>query len=65
MCQIYDISSHIILLKQFNVIKKIIEEKKYDNDSEIHSIRKNQKINIRHAKSIEKLDKDLKRRKKV
>ena len=65
MCQIYDISSHIILLKQFNAIKKIIEEKKYDNDNEINSIRKIQKINIRHTKNIEKLDKDLKQRKSV
>ena len=65
MCQIYDISSHIILFKQFNAIKKFIEEKKYESDSKINSIRKIQKINISHAKSIEKLGKDLKLRKSV
>ena len=65
MCQIYDISSHIILFKQFNALKKYIEEKKYESDSEISSIRKFQKINISQTKSIEKLGEDLKQRKSV
>ena len=65
MCQIYDISSHIILFKQFVALKKIIENKKYDSDSEIQSISKYQKFNISHTKSIEKLGHDLKLRKSV
>ena len=61
MCQIYDISSHIKLFKQVNVLKKMIfENKKYENEDEIKLIRKSQKINIRHSKSIEQLGKDLK-----
>ena len=65
MCQIYDISSHIILFKQVNILKKMFEEKKYDNEDEIASIRKFQKINIRQTKSIEQLGKDLKQRRSV
>ena len=65
MCQIYDISSHILLFKQFSAIKKLLEEKKYDSESEIYSIRKIHKINISQAESIEKLGKDLKLKKSV
>ena len=63
MCQIYDISSHIILFKQVNILKKIFEEKKFENEDEIRLIRQSQKINIRNLKSIEQLGKDLKQRK--
>ena len=66
MCQIYDISSHIILFKEFNELKTIFENKKYESEKELNTIRKHQKINISHAKSIEKLDHDLlKQRKSV
>ena len=68
MCQVYDISSHIILFKQLNTLKKIIEEKKFEKneyDSEINSIRKLQKINISHTKSIEKLGEDLKLKRSI
>ena len=67
MCQIYDISSHIILFKQVNILKKMmmLEGKKFWNEDEINSIRKFQKINIRQTKNIEQLDKDLKLKKSV
>ena len=65
MCQIYDISSHIILFKQVNILKKMFEEKKYENEDENSSIRKFQKINIRQTKSIEQLGEDLKQRRSV
>ena len=65
MCQIYDISSHIILFKQVNALKKMFEDRKYDSEDELISIKKFQKINIRHSKSIEKLGKDLKQRRSV
>ena len=55
MSQIYDISSHILLFKQFNKLKKIIEDKKYKCDSDISSIRNIQKINVSHTRSIEKI----------
>ena len=65
MCQIYDISSHIILFKQVNALKKMFQDKKYESEDEIRSIRKFPKINIRHAKSIEQLGRDLKQRRSV
>ena len=65
MCQIYDISSHIILFKQVKILTKIFGDKKYESEDEIRSIKKFKKINIRQAKSIEQLDKDLKQRKSV
>ena len=65
MCQIYDISSHIILFKQVNILKKMFEEKKFESEDEMRSIRKFPKINIKHTKSIEQLGKDLKLRRSV
>jgi hypothetical protein len=66
MCQIYDISSHIKLFRQVNILKKMMfENKKYESEDEIRSIKKSQKINIRHSKSIEQLGKDLKYRSSV
>ena len=65
MCQIYDISSHILLFKQVNILKKMFEEKKCENEDEIRSIRKFQKINIRQRTSIEQLGKDLNQRSSV
>ena len=56
MRQIYDISSHIILYKQFNELKNNLEDKRYEEDiSDVSSMRNFQKININHTKSIEKL----------
>ena len=67
MCQIYDISSHIILFKQVNILKKMmmLEGKKFWNEDEINSIRKFQKINIRQTKTIQQLGEDLKQRRSV
>ena len=65
MCQIYDISSHIILFKQVNILKNMFEYKNYGNEDEISSIRKFPKINIRHARSIEQLGRDLEKRRSV
>ena len=65
MCQIYDISSHLILFKQVNILRKIFEEKKYENEEELKPIRKFQKINIRQTKNIEQLEEDLKQKKSV
>ena len=65
MCQIYDISSHIILFKQVNAIKELLEDKKYEREEELSSIRKFRKINIKHSESIQKLGKELKQNKPV
>ena len=65
MCQIYDISSHIILFKQVNILKEMLEAKNNENEDEIRLIRKFQKINIRQTKNIEQLGKDLNQKKSV
>ena len=63
MCQIYDISTHIILFKQFNLlnnaVKKIYEERGY---CYIYPF---QKININDPNVIEKLNYDLKNKKSI
>ena len=61
MCQIYDISTHIILFKQFNIVnnilKQIYQEKGF---CLVHPFKK---ININDKDMIEKLNKDLKNKK--
>ena len=63
MCQIYDISTHIILFKQFNLlnnaVKKIYEERGYCYIYPFH------KININDANAIEKLNYDLKNKQSI
>jgi hypothetical protein len=63
MCQIYDISTHIILFKQFNFlnncVKKIYEERGYCYIHPFH------KININDENAIEKLNYDLKNKKSI
>ena len=63
MCQIYDISTHIILFKQFNLLNNILlksyEEKGY---CPAHPFKK---ININDNKLLKKLNKDLKCKKSI
>ena len=63
MGQIYDISTHIILFKQFNIInnilKAIYEEKGFSPDHHF------KKININDTEVIEKINKDLKNKKSL
>ena len=63
MCQIYDISTHIILFKQFNLLnntlKKIYEENGF---CPAHPFKK---INLNDKDIIDKLHKDLKNKKSI
>ena len=60
MCQIYDISSHIKLFKQFNLLNKIVREKLF-KDEKVSSLKiPCTKINVCDKNIIEKLNKDLK-----
>ena len=64
MCQIYDISTHILLFKQFNILNNFLlniinKEKGYCIS---HSFKK---ININDNILIEKLNKDLKSKKSI
>ena len=63
MCQIYDISTHIMLFKQFNLlnnsVKKIYEERGFCYIYPFH------KININDKNAIEKLNYDLKNKQSI
>ena len=59
MCQIYDISTHIILFKQFNSLNNMFLEKIYEDDGICPSKPYN-KINICDNAVIEKLNKRFK-----
>ena len=64
MCQIYDISTHIILFKQFNSLNNMFLEKIYEDDGICPSKPYN-KINICDNMVVEKLNKDLKIKKSI
>ena len=64
MCQIYDISTHIILFKQFNLLNNMVLEKIYE-DNGICPTKPYNKINISDNKTVEKLNKDLKNKKSI
>ena len=64
MCQIYDISTHIILFKQFNSLNNLVLEKMYDENG-ICPSKPYKKINIGDDKTVEKLNKDLKVKKSI
>ena len=63
MCQIYDISTHIILFKQFNILNNILQ--KIYEDSGNCPARPFKKININDDDVIAKLNKDLKSKKSI
>ena len=58
MCQIYDISTHIILFKQFNFINNIFLEKIHEENGTCPAKPYN-KINLNDNSIIEQINKDL------
>lgn len=63
MCQIYDISTHIILFKQFNLLNNMVKELSEENvfcPSKLFH-----KININDNRIIEKINKDLNSKKSI
>ena len=64
MCQIFDISTHIILFKHFNSLDKLIKEKAYEKDG-VCQIKPYKKINLSDEKKVEKINKDLKSNKSI
>ena len=63
MCQIYDISTHIILFKQFNVVNNCI--KKIYEENGFYPAYTFKKINIKDHNIIDKLNKDLKKKNSI
>ena len=63
MCQIYDISTHIILFKQFNTFNNLLKQIVQEHGlSPIHTFKK---INIKDKHIIATINKDLKTKKSV
>ena len=63
MCQIYDISTHIILFKQFNLLNNAF--KKLYEENGFYPVHPFKKININDNNIIVKLHKDLKRKNSI
>ena len=63
MCRIYDISTHIILFKHFNLLN-ILVKKIYENE-DLSASKPLKKINIRDKKIVEKLNNDLRGRQSI
>ena len=64
MCQLYDISSHVVLIKQFNILKNILKEKFNENKDNFISKLYN-KININNNRVIESLGDEFKHNKSL
>ena len=63
MCQIYDISTHVIFYKKFNLLNKLILKKFYED--EIFATKTFNKINLNDKLKMEKINKDLKNKKLI
>jgi len=63
MCQIYDISTHIIIFKHFNLLNNIMKELMQEHGLQpFHSFNK---ININDNDIIKKINKDLRTKKSI
>ena len=63
MCQIYDISTHIILFKQFNTFNSLLKQIVQDHGfSPIYAFKK---INIKNKDIIAKINNDLRTKKSI
>jgi hypothetical protein len=58
MCKVYDISTHILFFKQFNLINKFFKNKKIE-ENEINKSLFSKRININNNQVMNKIDADL------
>ena len=58
MCKVYDISTHILFFKQFNLINKFFKNKKIE-ENEINKSLFSKRININNNQIMNKIDTDL------
>ena len=58
MCKVYDISSHILFFKQFNLINKFFKNKKIE-ENEINKSLFSKRININNNQIMNKIETDL------
>ena len=64
MCQIYDISTHIILFKQFNLLNNMVKERLNEENVFCPSALV-KRINLSDKNIVDKLNKDLKNKKSI
>ena len=64
MCQLYDISTHIMLFKQFSFLNKIVFDS-INNSNCFSQLENNLKININDKNILELLDTELKNQKNI
>ena len=64
MCQIYDISTYIILYKHFNILNNMFKENSLE-DCRYSPAKLINKINIGDMETMEKINKDLKNKKSI
>ena len=60
MGQIFDISSHILLFKHFNILKNLFLNELSDGKKDLIFFYNNKKININDDKLMTEVNKDLK-----
>ena len=64
MCQIYDISTHILLFKQFSLMNIILKNIEYE-DSDLNKTLFFEKINISDDMHMERINNVLKKKKSI
>jgi hypothetical protein len=64
MCQVYDISTHILLFKQFSLMNAILKQTKYEG-SDLNKTLFFDKINIGDNMIMEKINNNLKTKKSI
>ena len=63
MCRIYDISTHIILFKHFNLLNKLVKKMHEREENCQHKIFN--KINISDKRIVDRINCDLKSKKSI
>ena len=58
MCKVYDISTHILFFKQFNLINKFFKYKKIE-ENEIYKCLYFKRININNNQIMKKIETDI------
>ena len=58
MCKVYDISTHILLFKQFNLVNKFLKQKKIE-ENELDKSLFLKRININNNQIMKKIENDL------
>ena len=58
MCKVYDISTHILFFKQFNLVNKFFKQKKIE-ENEVYRSLYFKRININNNQIMKKIETDI------